>query len=67
MLDAGMNAVKSAVVNEGVNTLRRSKEARKYVKKGLDVAKALQSLTEEDPVEASCQFQCPLNVQGVPG
>jgi len=67
VIDAGMNAIKSAVVDEGVKVLGRSKEAKRFVKTGLDVAKALQSLTDEDSAEAGCQFQCPSNDRGVPG
>ena len=70
MVDAGMNAIKSAVVDEGVKVLKRSDEAKRYVKTGLDLAKALDSLAsmgEEDSAETKCLFQCPVNARGVEG
>ena len=70
LVDAGMAAIQSAVVNEGAEILKKNEKAKRYVKTGLNVMKALDSvvaLTDEDPEQTTCRFQCPTNDRGVQG
>jgi len=70
LVDAGMAAIQSAVVNEGAEILKKNEKAKRYVKTGLNVMKALDSvvsLNDEDPEQTTCRFQCPTNDRGVQG
>jgi len=71
VINAGMNAIKSAVVDEGVKLVKESGEAKRLLKTGLDVANAINSMAsmtdDADDAESDCLFHCPANARGTPG